>query len=277
MAAIDTLVAAVEAGLADEERLAGLMRACLDEPKVRSARQRLGEEALGTATVAALYAGYRSVPIGEYDGWHLSVARISEASEHIASPICRSLAFCIEAERPVLFDMFRDETVYPISDLRPEEPIRFLSTRVVHAGEVVRSFEYDRWAAMRGKVEATFLKLETGTERPVTIAFSRKTLRPISVGFADHRHTASHFLATLLLHLLGEEEDIQGNMPVPESRALRRLLATRAGEADAHLLTRWKYVQALGLMDGAAAQDALRAIARGSGSPIGSAARQLLQ
>ena len=152
-----------------------------------------------------------------------------EASEHIASPICRSIALCIEAERPVLFDTFCDDADYPMNDIRPEKPIRFLATRAVRAGEVVRSLEYDRWSAMRGRVDASFLKLETGTERPVTIAFSRETLRPISIGVSPitaHRQPLSRDRFTSASR--GRHpRDMSGQKPNPRRSLGSRLPGTR--------------------------------------------------
>lgn len=276
MTAFETLVQAVEEGCKDDGQLSALMWACLEDPAAAVARQQLREQALGTATVAALYAGYRTIPLGRCGKWHLSLTRISDASDHVPTPICRSVALCIESDGPVRSDEFCDDVRYDLDDMRPEEPIRHVATRFVETGDLIKSFAYDRWSALSGTVNASFLKLETATERPITIAFDRESLEPVSIGFADHQHTARHFVSGLLHHLAGREENIMRHMPEQEVRDLRTFLEGAAHDKDTHLLTRWKYVQALGCLDGPRAREALRDIADQSTSRIGAAARQLL-
>ncbi|HEX9963754.1 MAG TPA: hypothetical protein VGB04_02080 [Allosphingosinicella sp.] len=276
MERFDGLIDALESGAADDERLARLMVDSMAHPDMAAARARLDEEDLNGATIGALYSGYRTIQLGDHRGWSFSLARVTEASDYVSSPTCRSVALCLEAEAPIELEIFRDMADGSGYDLPGDQPLSLVGTRRLTQGQVVRSLDYSEWPAPAGKVDAIFLKAETDTERPTTVAYSRETLRPVSIGFADHRHTADHFFATLVAHAVEAGEAVQNEMGPAERQQFRDLLVRRGGNAQTHLATRWKYIQALGRLDGTAAREALRAVAAQSQSRIGNMARGIL-
>lgn len=259
----------------ESEILAEALRDIGQRPEVQDAASGLKDDAQSSATISSLYLGFRLKVLEQRDGWNLTIARMTEQAEAISTPTGCSAALCLASGGPIEFEHYEDPAPKQDFDVRRGDPVTVSGKSFVSPGDVVVTRPGAPWSAPIGKFDVTFLKLDGPATVPMSVAFDRRTLLPVSVGFADQDHTARDFFASLISDLMRQPWPILQSMPASEREALEAYLHRQGAREDVHLVTRWKFLQSLGQLRPSAALEILEGIGRQSQSIIGQKARAI--
>lgn len=260
----------------DEQAESALLTAA-ELPVVQQALDRLYATDVATASVASLYSGFRSELLWERNGWALSICRITSTAQALSVPAGQSHALYLTGSCSIVCDGYSDQSDWEPLDLRPPTPLSKLGERRLAQGEFLHIRNRAEFFVPREIDDAVFLKLEGPACIPLSVAFRRDDLRQDSLSFSDQKYTAIDFFASLMAHLMRDEGgDFLNTFEDSEKSALLDFVERQATDPDIHLVSRWKFIQALGCLSKSDTEKALEQIAADSSSVIGQNARRIL-